>query len=64
MERYKSPGTIRYPVGDEELNNHLFDTVGINEAMEKRDKLSEFGLKCRNLPHTSEIQVEQFDFIS
>lgn len=64
VERYKSPGSIRYPVGDEELNNNLFDDVGINEAMEKHDKLSDYGLKCRDLPDITDAQVEKFNFIS
>lgn len=57
VQKYKSPGTVRYPIGDEELNNHLFDEGGINEAMPKHDKLNEFGLKCKNFELTSEYQV-------
>lgn len=64
VKQYKSPGSVRYPVGDEELNNNLLDEVGINEAMEKHDKLNEYGLKCRDFPDVTECQVENYDFIS
>lgn len=49
---------MQYPIGDEELNNNLFDESSINEAQEKHESLNEFGLKCRNYPTELECQVD------
>lgn len=47
---------MKFPIGDEELNNNIFEPPGVNEAQEKHECLHDVKLKCKS-PHQNEYQV-------